>query len=144
MNVLKILLNSCSLIETNPNTNNNPEENYKETLSDGINLYYLIVLLLTCMKYQREIFAKKENKSLVQEGESQDPLNITEKSLNGIIPDRDEEELKIEDILPFVKVEKSELDCLEMLNKFSICYVVISFYFTVIKSLQVVGKDIII
>ena len=41
--------------------------------------------------------------------------------------------------LPFLKFEKSEFDILEMLNKFSICYIVISFYFTVIKSLQSFG-----
>jgi hypothetical protein len=139
MNVLKILLNSCSLIETNPTNNTNPEELYKETLADG-KIINNTVLLLTCLKYQREIFAKKQNINYIEEGDSQDQLNITEKSINTNFPERDEEEIKVEDIIPFMKIEKAELDSSEMLIKFSICHVVISFYFSVIKSLQVFGK----
>ncbi len=143
MNVLKILLNSCSLIETNQNNNTNPEELYKETLADGISISNL-VLLLTCLKYQREIFAKKENINIIEEGDSQDALNITEKSINTNLAERDEEELKLEDIIPFMKIDKAELDSSEMLVKFCICHVVISFYFSVIKSLQVFGKSFLI
>lgn len=94
------------------------------------------------LRHQKEIFAKKDNKGVIEEKDSEDSLNVTEKSINSVIQNRDDDELKLEDIIPFIKQEKSELDFLEMLNKFSICYVVISFYYTVIKALQALGIDL--
>ena len=94
-------------------------------------------MLLTVLRNQKEIFSKKDKKGVIEENDSEDPINMSEKLFNR--DNRDDEELKLDDIIPFLKFEKSEFDILEILNKFSICYIVISFYFTVIKSLQSFG-----